>query len=241
MGFARTEGLVSVVVTNYNKGPYLTDCLDSLFNQTYRNWEMIVVDDASTDDSADKVKAWIDRKMRHHHEAGGITLLSLPRNIGYAGAVTTGMFLARGEFIAVQDADDLSHPERLRLQVEYLRRHSAIELLGTNYGIFEVQPGDRTDRPQWLRYGEEIRTVYASGGHCICHGTIMLRGSLFDRIGGQNRKVRGAEDYEFIARCLNAKVRNVENMKEVLYYYRFHPGQRSRKYFGKGRADEGGT
>ncbi|QHW31012.1 glycosyltransferase family 2 protein [Paenibacillus rhizovicinus] len=233
MSFQRVPGLVSIVVTVYNKLPYLADCLTSLLNQTYTNWELILVDDASTDGSYDYVMNWLNGNEPLLREGKGIYTLRLPRNIGYAGTITAGMFLAKGEFIAIQDADDLSHPERVAKQVRYLDQHPQIDLLGTNYEVFEDGQPDRKLPVYWLKYGDQIGKVYAEGGHCICHGTAMFRGKVFDQIGGHTRRIEGAEDYEFIVKAIKPGAKNVDNLREVLYYYRKHQKQRSRKYFGK--------
>lgn len=230
----RIPGLVSIVITNYNKSAFLIDCLDSILRQTYPNWEIILVDDASTDDSLLQVENWLQVNREQLADRTFITV-PLPRNIGYAGAMTTGFYVAAGEYIAAQDADDISHHERLERQVSFLQGRPDIELVGTNYEVFEHGLLEQKSKAGWIRYGEQIRKVYANGGHCVCHGTIMLRGKLFDRIGGHTRRIEGAEDYEFIARALNVKPLNIENIPDILYYYRRHPNQRSRKYFGKDR------
>lgn len=233
MSFQRVPGLVSIVITVYNKVPYLTDCLTSLLSQTYPSWELILIDDASTDGSYEHVMNWLNSNEPLLREGKGIYTLRLPRNTGYAGAITAGMYLAKGEFIAIQDADDLSHPERLARQVHYLNNNPQIDLLGTNYEVFEDGQPDRRKPVYWLKYGDQIGKVYAKGGHCICHGTAMFRGIVFDRIGGHTRRIEGAEDYEFIAKVIKPGARNVDNLREVLYYYRKHQQQRSRNYFGK--------
>lgn len=233
MVYARIQGLVSVVLSVYNKLPYLEECLDGIRSQTYPLWELILVDDASTDGSYELAARWLDANEPLLSGGKGVCLLRLPRNSGYAGAVTAGMYLSKGEYIAIHDADDLSHPERLAKQVAYLNAHPDIDLVGTNYEVFEDGYPERRMKANWLRYGEQIGKVYAAGGHCICHGTAMMRGTLFDRIGGHTRRIEGAEDYEFIAKAIKPGARNVENLPEVLYYYRKHVQQRSRKYFGK--------
>jgi glycosyltransferase involved in cell wall biosynthesis len=239
---SRETGLVSIVITNYNKARYLTECLEGLLNQTYDNWEMILIDDCSTDDSVDVAKSWLEAVHREGKlsQDNAFTLISLPSNIGYAGAMTLGMYLAKGQYIAIQDSDDISHPNRLQRQVAYLEEHRQIELLGTNYAVFEEKQAGAQRKAGWLKYGDEICSVYAAGGHCVCHGTIMIRGELFDRKGGLTRRVTGAEDYDFIARCLASHSRNVENLREVLYFYRRHADQRSRQYFGKDKDRSGG-
>lgn len=227
MPYPRVPGMVSVVIPSFNSEKYIEACLESIRKQTYDQWELMIVDDGSTDSSASRVKKWITK----HHLQDRAMLLTLPRNTGFSGALTTGYFLSKGEFIAVQDADDLSHPERFRKQVRFLQEHPLISLVGTNFAVFRNTLPKNPKRQTWLLYGKEIQRQYANGKHCICHGTIMFRGKLFDELGGLNRRSEGAEDYEFIARVV-AEKQGVENLWDILYYYRLHPEQRSRKYHG---------
>lgn len=225
----RKPGLVSIVVTAYNRRPYIQPCLQSLIRQTYRNIEIIVVDDGSNDKTLLSVQKWQRRlpyRWRHR-----IRLVRLPRNSGYSGALTTGMFLAKGKYVAVQDSDDLSHPQRIEQQVRFLRNHHDIGMVGTNYGILHhgkvVNEGG-----WWLRYGSEaIQSSYAAGNHCICMGTLMLRGEVFDQWGGLTRRMPTVEDYEFIDKLVLGGVL-AENLNEVLYFYRRHSKQRSKPDFG---------
>ncbi len=226
----RELGKVSVVLTNYNRAAYLIECLNSLKRQTYADMEIIFVDDASTDRSVDVVQAWCEENGLAGTDA--FVLVRLPRNMGFAGAVTTGLFLARGQYIAVQDADDFSHPQRLEKQAAYLESHPDLALVGTSYATFEdsEEVGRLYEQAKWLHYGEDIRKVYQSGGHCICHGTIMFKGAAFDQIGGLSRRITGAEDYEFIVKFLHSKY-PIANIPEILYYYRLHESQRSLAYY----------
>jgi len=228
----REAGKVSVVITNYNRAAYLKECLDSLLQQTYTNMEIILVDDASTDQSVDVVQKWIAENQDLDDPRIQVVLVQLPRNAGFAGAMTTGFFLAQGEFIAVQDADDFSHPARLEQQVMFLRSHLDVDLVGTNYVSFEDGPVRQYKPANWLQYGGEIRKVYRNGGHCVCHGTILFRGLVFDRIGGLSRRITGAEDYEFIVKFLHMESK-IENLPDILYYYRMHSDQRSTAFFRK--------
>ena len=108
MKYQRIEGLVSFVISNYNNENYISDCLDSILNQTYENIEIIVVDDNSTDNSVQVIKQWIENNKNLFKNDDYIKLLELPRNTGFAGCVTAGLFLAKGEYIAMQDGDDKS-------------------------------------------------------------------------------------------------------------------------------------
>lgn len=113
--------LVSVIVTTYNQGPYIESTLRSVFEQTYRRYELIVVDDGSTDDTSDRLTSFPNR----------LEYIRQP-NQGVAGARNTGVARARGELLAFLDGDDLWEPEKLEAQVEAARRHPASGLLATD-------------------------------------------------------------------------------------------------------------
>ncbi|MCY0874910.1 MAG: glycosyltransferase family 2 protein [Firmicutes bacterium] len=225
---ARKSGLVSVIVTAWNRRAYVLDCLRSIVRQTYPHLEIIVVDDGSTDGSPQAIRAW--RQSLSPDWQKRVLLIALPRNTGYAGALTAGLFAARGQYIAVQDSDDKSAPQRLEKQVRFLRQHPEVGLVGSDYRVFAGKVIE-TQKPTWLRYGwKSIRQCYAEGGHCVSLGTALFRASIFDKQGGLTRRVSGAEDYEFIARMINGGMR-IDNLNEVLYYIRKHPTQRSKRFY----------
>jgi glycosyltransferase involved in cell wall biosynthesis len=229
--YNRISGLVSVVITNYNHAQYIVDCLDSITNQTYKNIEIIVVDDNSTDDSVEVINNWI---ANNKHSLPGQNLMTctlLPRNSGFAGAASLGFFQSKGEFIACQDSDDISHPERIERQVKFLKENTDIQVIGTNYATFEDNYLNSKPSESWLGYGvDNVKEIYSKGGHCICFGTILFQGKLFDKFGGLTRRLTGAEDYEFITKILSA---GVDNLPDILYYYRHHPEQRSHKFYAE--------
>lgn len=224
----RTPGLVSIVVTSWNRKRYIRQCLESLARQTYKNIEIIVVDDGSGDGTQRVIREWkasLPKSQQNH-----VILVPLPRNIGYSGALTTAMFLARGEFIATQDSDDVSHRDRIRKQVRYLQKHRSKGLVGTNYRVVHHGKIDPTN-PNWLAYGSsEISKAYARGAHCITCGSLLFRGALFDKLGGLTRRINGAEDYEFVAK-IHSNGTRMANLRDVLYYIRRHSEQRSRKFY----------
>ncbi|UOF90731.1 glycosyltransferase [Fodinisporobacter ferrooxydans] len=227
MSFERQSGLVSVIVTCFNNGQYVKECLHSLINQTYRNNEIIIIDDKSTDNSVQQVKELI-KSYQNQIDPERLIFVELPRNVGCSGTVTTGFFLSRGEFIAIHDMDDISHPERIQRQVEYLQEHPEIGAVGSNYASFNEGLFDQKQEASfWLAYGvDNIRNTYALGGHCVSVGTMLFRGSVFDELGGFSNKVIGAEDWEFICRYIANGV-EVDNIPVTLYYYRNHNLQRS--------------
>lgn len=228
MKYQRIEGLVSFVISNYNNENYISDCLDSILNQTYENIEIIVVDDNSTDNSVQVIKQWIENNKNLFKNDDYIKLLELPRNTGFAGCVTAGLFLAKGEYIAMQDGDDKSAKNRIEKQVQFLKDHPEINSVGSNYASFTTDNPTPISVYNEIEYGiSKIKDLYSAGKNCISNGTLLIKGTVFDKIGGLTRKIDGAEDYEFITKLL---VYGVDNLNEELYYYRNHDKQRSKEF-----------
>ena len=228
---SRIKNLVSVVITNYNNGRFIEECLNSILNQTYKEIEIIVVDDGSTDSSEHIIQKWEKENLSRFNIKDMLYYIKLPRNIGFAGALNLGFFMAKGEYIAVQDADDISHERRIEKQVNFLKNNNKISVVGTNYVAFEDGNFNKQTKNLWLKYGlNNIKESYSRGNHCVCHGTILFRAEIFDKLGGPTRRLVGAEDYEVISKFIGE---GVDNIREVLYYYRAHPKQRSRKFYSK--------
>jgi len=230
MGKTYIAGLVSVVVTAYNYADFIVEMLNSVSGQSYRPLEIIFVDDNSTDATGAVAGHWRGEQSTKNADHD-FYYLRLPKNCGYAGAVSVGFHLADGEYIAIQDADDLSHPDRISKQVAFLRSHPDISIVGTNYCAFNSDHPHMTTYPTFIRYGEEIKKSYSEGSHCVSVGTILFRRAILENLGEFNNRLEGAEDYDFIARAISSGLL-VENLPEVLYYYRSHQRQRSHQFYG---------
>lgn len=226
----REIGLVSIVVSNYNNEKYIEECLDSLLNQTYKNIEIIIVDDASTDNSVNIINNWIKKINEDLDEKNRVIFLKLPKNVGFSGAVTAGLYLTTGEYIAMQDGDDYSNKIRIEKQVNYIKDNIDIKVVGTNYATFTDKRKKPKLLPNFIEYGvEQIRETYSKGGNAVSYGTLLFEGKIFDAIGGLTKKIDGAEDYEYIRKLLSY---GVDNINEPLYYYRRHEEQRSNEFYG---------
>src|SRR3989344_7971206 len=116
--------LVSIVMPVYNAGDFLVEAVKSILNQTYKNFEFIIVDDASTDSSYSILKQYARKDKR-------IKLFNNTKNKGISISVKLAISKAKGEFIARMDADDISFPQRLEKQVEYLQKHLQTVAIGT--------------------------------------------------------------------------------------------------------------
>src|SRR3990167_2794091 len=111
--------LISVVMPVYNAGEFLVDAIESIRNQTYTNWELIAVNDGSTDRSLSILKRYARRDKR-------IKIINLSPNKGLATALNAGLTRAKGFYFARMDADDISMPKRFEKQVEYIDSHPGI-------------------------------------------------------------------------------------------------------------------
>ena len=198
---------VSVLMAVYDGMPYLPEAVESILGQTFEDWELVIVDDGSTDASARYLDALTDPRIH---------VIRQP-NAGLAPALNRGLAACRASYTARMDADDISHPTRLEKQVAYLDAHAEVGLLGTQY----VPMGEaRTGHPSTLAPDhDEIVRRLMKALHGICHPTILCRTELLNRIGGYWDQGLG-EEWDLYLRM--AEVGRVANLDEVLLTYRFH-------------------
>jgi glycosyltransferase involved in cell wall biosynthesis len=209
---------VSVVMAVYNAGPYLAQTVQSVLTQTFGDFEFIIVDDGSTDDS------WQILTQAGQQDARIVLLRNSP-NQGVVRALNRGLEAARGNFIARQDADDVSLPERFARQLEFFRAHPDHGCVGV-----AVQMVDPQDRPLGIAYNttdnESIQRELIDH-MCICGPTIVVRKECLAEIGGQfSDGLNASEDYDICLRL--AEVTKLAVLPEPLYLYRQHPQSASR-------------
>lgn len=189
------QPLVSVVVGVFNKERYVGECLQSVLAQTYSRFELIVVDDASTDRSVAVVRELGDPRIRSVVRAVNSGRPAVPRN--------EGIRLATGEFVAFLDADDLWMPDKLEKQLAYLKLHPEYPLV---HGACLVMDGE--GRSLHLRHGGRLPPagdcLLPLLEHCwISISTVLARKELVDRVGlfDENPALRAREDYDWLLRA----------------------------------------
>ena len=200
---------VSIVTPAYNAAPYLQQALDSMLGQTFTDFEMIVVDDASTDATMDILIANRDPRLRVVRNA---------RNLGVAGSRNRGMSLARGALITPFDADDVSLPTRLARQVAYLEAHPDTVLVGTGTRDLvggEIQPGKLVGRTESV-----LLRWYLHVSNPFGHSTVMYRASAVVSLGSPMIEDRLAEDFEYFHQLITQG--EVGFLNEPLVLYRRH-------------------
>lgn len=199
--------LVSVFMPVYNAMPFLPEAVESIRAQTFGDWEMLIVDDGSTDGSWEFLQSVPDCRIR---------LLRQPHQ-GPAAASNLALAACRGEFAARMDADDLSHDTRLEEQVAFLRAHPEVGLVGTQ---FEYLGSTRRGWPSSLPLDHApIMGDLRAGRHAMCNGTIVSRTELLRELGGY--QAEGVlEDWAMFLR-MGGRAR-IANLDRVLYWYRVH-------------------
>jgi glycosyltransferase involved in cell wall biosynthesis len=207
---------------------FLCEAIDSILKQTFRDFELIVIDDASTDDTPKILREVSDPRLR---------LITLTQNVGLVDALNHAIAEARGVLIARMDADDVAHPQRFAAQVERMMNDPDLVLLGTSFDYIGAQ-GMRL-RPETLHADNEtIQRELIEQGNQFCHPSVMIRLNAVRSVGGY-RKLAGryAQDYDLWLRL--AETGTVGNLTESLLKYRVHGGQLSlKKLFPQRRAAE---
>jgi glycosyltransferase involved in cell wall biosynthesis len=192
----------------YKAAAFVGAAIESILAQTFSDFEFLIIDDGSTDQTAEIIAAYHDQR---------IILIRNQSNLGLIASLNRGLRQARGEFIARMDADDESLPERFARQVAFLDSHPGIGLCGTSY----VTMGNRAER--WPVEYEPARLkcqlLFDTG---FSHPSVMFRRDLLLRYNlYYDPAYKHAEDYDLWARF--AEVTEVANLRTVLVKYRLHP------------------
>jgi glycosyltransferase involved in cell wall biosynthesis len=199
----------SVVMTVYNGEKYLREAVDSILNQTFEDFEFIIVDDASTDETWKILNNYSDRRIR---------LLRNSRNLRQTLSANRGISVARGQYIARQDADDISLPDRFSEQVLFFKKHPEIGFVGTNYCLIDYN-GRKLDDVHLPSTPETVeRTIFE--WNCTCNGSIMFPRRHLEHINPYRPQFDQSEDYDFLLRL--TELNGGTNLPQCLYLHRYH-------------------
>lgn len=206
--------LVSVVMPAYNVEKYVEEAVRSILDQTFLDFEFIIVDDGSTDRTLEILRSFSDPRIR---------LLFNEKNEGNYPARNRGCRLARGKYIAVMDADDVAMPERLEVQVKFMEKNFDVLLIGSGWHFM-----GNTDRPVNVLTDYEDVKLYLLNNSCFLHPSMMIRTEVMQAVGGYDEQYVYAGDYDLL--CRFALRGRVENIPDVLMAYRWHPEQITQKH-----------
>lgn len=207
---------VSVLLPVRNGQPYLGEAIESLLAQTFEDFEVLAIDDGSTDDTLVEL-------ARYHALDPRVRPVCLPPS-GQAQAMNLGLQLARGELIARMDADDVALPERLARQVEFLEANPEVAVLGSQYELMDAK-GASLGYVAHPCGAIEVKQALARHWSALCHPAVMMRREAALRVGGYRPYFAPAEDFDFWLRM--SQVGDLGNLDEVLLRYRFHPSSLS--------------
>ena len=202
---------VSILMPVYNTASYLREAMDSMLSQTFTDFELIVLNDCSPDNAEEILDTYDDpRIVRYKGE----------KNEGLSNVLNVGIYMARGKYIARMDSDDVSLPNRLQVQVDYLEAHPEIDLVSVGMQLFGAK------EEVWIREKDpekvKITALFYSP---VLHASSVWRKDSFERHGLRFiQEMVPAEDYDLWTRALVKGLRLV-NLSDVLYKYRLHPNQ----------------
>jgi glycosyltransferase involved in cell wall biosynthesis len=203
--------LVSILMPVFKTAPYLREAMDSMLCQTFQDFELIVLDDCSPDNAEEILDTYDDpRIVRYKGE----------KNVGLSNVLNVGIGMARGKYIARMDSDDISLPQRLQVQVEYLETHPDIDLVSVGMRLFGAKEAT------WIReLNPEKVKIEAMFHSPVLHASSVWRKDAFEKQGLRFRQeMVPAEDYDLWVRAMLRGLKLV-NLPEVLYEYRIHDAQ----------------
>jgi len=205
--------LVSVLMPVYNSEDYLDTAIMSVLNQTFNNFEFLIINDCSTDNSLNLISSYTDDRIR---------VFSMKENSGISETLNFGLSKARGRYVVRMDSDDICLPNRIKKQVEFLENNKNYALCGSNYKILNTEY--KVNLPE----NHDLIKVYLLKNCCIAHPTVVFRKSILE----QNKLLYSkenepAEDYNlWVKLILKGKFYNIQ---EELLEYRVHEKQISQK------------
>ena len=207
--------LVTIGIALYNHEKYIVECLESVINQTYKNIEIIVIDDGSEDNSYEIAKRVLEGQTNRPY------VLKTRSNIGMCNTLNEITYLANGEYISFIGSDDFWHPEKIAKQVDYLDSHSNEALVHGNSFVVdeESQIYSELNYSCKINSGLQLFESILNGKGGINTPNHLYRTSVYEKIGKYDSQFR-FEDTDFWLRL--SKVFNVGFIDEKLSYYRIH-------------------
>ncbi len=203
---------VSVVIPTYNAEKYISEAMRSVLGQTFKDFELIIVDDGSTDNTL----RIVDRYCRADER---IVVLKNEENLKLARTLNRGIEAARGKYVARMDADDISLPNRLEKQVDFMEKNPEVGIVGGAMEIVDEEGRKRRERRYWIKDEEIRKRIFLFSP--FCHPAVMMRKSVLEKSGLYDPHYNPAEDYEFYFRV--GLYSEFANLKDRLIKYRIVP------------------
>ena len=206
--------LVTVLMPVYNGKKYLEEVIKSILNQTFRDFEFLIIDDGSTDNSVEIMGLFNDARIRIERNK---------TNLGLIKTLNKGFGLSKGKYIARMDCDDISLPKRLSVQVNFMEKHPEIGVCGSWIKVI----GLKKFINKYFQKHEELKAnlLFSTS---FAHPSVIIRKELIDKYNLEyDEQYKHAEDYELWSRMVGHT--NMANINKVLFHYRMHPTSISKK------------
>lgn len=213
--------LISVIMSVYNAEEYLCEAIDSILMQNHKTFELIIVDDGSTDRSADIIRQYANLD-------GRIILISNEKNIGLPKSLNKAILFSKGEYIARHDADDRSAPERFSIQAAYAGAHPETDLIGSDCYVIDIN-GDIVCENNSYSAITDPWTNLLERKAIFTHGSAFIKKSSLINVGLYDERFYYSQDGELWLRFLSRGAK-VHTIAKPLYHYRVLPLQTVKKY-----------
>lgn len=200
---------ISVIMPVFNSGKYVKDAIQSILDQSYSDFEFIIINDGSTDESLEIIKSFSDKRIK---------ILNNASNTGNYPSRNRGLRIAKGKYICVMDADDIAFPNRLERQFIFMEENSDIGLAGSGFRYF--------GKEQDIFRENEFEKIKVSllRNNCFIHPTLIMRHEFLKKYNLRyNEKYYYSADYDLIVRAV--RFFPVTNITEILLHYRLHENQ----------------
>lgn len=199
--------LVSVVMPVYNVQDFVEESINSILSQSYSNFEFIIINDGSTDNTLDIIESQSDAR---------IVLIKNKENKGNYACRNIGCRLAKGKYICVMDGDDIAMPNRIGKQIEFMENNTSLLALGTTFKIVNSEI-------QYKPTEYELIKICLLFNNMFLHPSLMIRKSVLQQIGYYDETFYYASDYDLV--CRIALMGKIVNLSDVLMQYRKHRNQ----------------
>lgn len=207
--------LVTVLMPVYNGEKYLEEAIKSILNQTFKYFEFLIVDDGSTDKSAEIIASFNDARIRLERNEV---------NLGLIKTLNKGFKLSKGKYIARMDCDDISLPKRLSIQTSFMEKNREIGVCGSWVKIIGLKQSFISKYPQ----NHEEARAYLLFNTPFAHPAVIIRKEIIEKYQLEyDENYKHAEDYELWSRIIEHT--KISNIPKVLLHYRMHPESASKK------------
>jgi glycosyltransferase involved in cell wall biosynthesis len=227
--------LVSIIVPCYNYGHLLSETLSNICLQVFENWECIIVDDGSTDNTKQVANAFVQKDIRFKY--------LFQKNQGLSAARNSGIHHSKGKFIQLLDADDFIEKNKLQLQLAVFETNADIDIVYSEARFFYSEAPNEFfmslngDQVSWMPFAdssdqENLKTTLIKINICVVNAPL-IRKEVFDKIGDFNTKLKSVEDWEYWCRCAYSGVKfRFDNGQDTKALVRLHANSMSRSIKG---------